>query len=138
MPPEATKAAVTLGPIRVCADEEQVARYRRETGFGDTPEQIVPVAFPAVWLTSGAVRGAIRGELEGDDAVPVHESQSFEYFAPLRVGESYDITIAMRREQTPPRLVLNASVSTIDGDLRLHAETLLRIVPRPGATDAAP
>lgn len=137
MPTETASGDVRLGPIRVFVDEEHVARYRRETGFADTLEKIVPVAFPAVWLTADEIGGAIRGALEGEDVVPVHESQSFQYLAPLRVGESYDLTISLRREQTPPRLVVNASVSTPDGALRLNAETLLRIVPRPATKDFA-
>jgi hypothetical protein len=138
VPAEAAKVDVALGPIRVRVDEEHVARYRRETGFDDAPEEIVPVAFPAVWLMAEEVRSAIAGQLDGENAVPVHESQSFHYYAPLRMGESYDLTFALRREQTPPRLVVEASVSTTDGELRLQAETVLRIVPRPAAMDAAP
>lgn len=138
MAAETASGDVLLGPIRVRVDEERVAHYRRETGFVETPEKIVPAAFPAVWLTAAEVGAAIRRALEGEDAVPVHESQSFHYFAPLRVGKSYDLTVAIRREKTPPRLVLNASVATPEGDARLHAETLLRIVPRPAEPDGAP
>ncbi|WP_159730398.1 hypothetical protein [Methylosinus sp. Ce-a6] len=127
-----------IGPLRVVADEERVLRYRRETGFPDTLEKIVPAAFPAVWLTAEEIEAAIRDCLAGADVVPVHESQSFHYFAPLRVGESYELTVSLRREAEPPRLAVNASVATLGGETRLHAETLLRIVPRPAAAENAP
>jgi hypothetical protein len=127
-----------LGPFRVCADEERVLRYRRETGFVDSREKIVPVAFPGVWMTTSAVGDAIRDALAGEDSIAVHESQSFQYAAPLRVGESYDLSVSLRREASPPRLVLNASVTTPAGEPRLRAETLLRIVPRPKQAGEAP
>lgn len=120
-----------IGPLPVCADEERVMRYRRETGFPDTLEKIVPVAFPAVWMAAPEIDSAIRARLGDADVVPVHESQSFHYFAPLRVDESYALTVSVRQEAEPPRLSVNASVTTTGGEPRLHAETLLRIVPRP-------
>ncbi|PWB81241.1 MAG: hypothetical protein C3F11_15710 [Methylocystaceae bacterium] len=138
MAAETANGDILLGPVRVRVDEERAARLRRETGFAETPETVVPAVYPAVWLTTSEIGGAIRGALAGEDAVPVHESQSFHYFAPLRVGESYDLTVAIRREQAPPRLVVNASVSTQGGDVRLHAEALLRIVPRPVGPGGAP
>ncbi|MBY6241648.1 hypothetical protein [Methylosinus sp. Sm6] len=128
---------IRLGPFRVVADEERVARYRREAGFADTLEKIVPVAFPAVWMTTSEIGEAIRAALAAENAIAVHESQDFRYCAPLRVGESYDLTVSMRREASPPRLVVNAFVATQGGEARLHAEALLRIVPRPAALEGA-
>jgi hypothetical protein len=138
MPTEPVGAELRLGPFRVVADEEQVARYRRETGFAETLEKIVPVAFPAVWMTTPQISAAIRAALDGENALPVHESQSFRYFAPLRVGESYDLTVSLRREASPPRLAVNASLTTPGGEARVHVETLLRIVPRPPGLEGAP
>lgn len=127
-----------LGPFRVCVDEERVLRYRRETGFVESPEKIVPVAFPGVWMTTSEIGEAIRVALAGEGAVAVHESQSFHYSAPLRVGESYDLSVSLRREATPPRLVLSANLATLAGETRMRAETLLRIVPRPKSMGDAP
>lgn len=138
MAAEPDSAETRIGPLRVCADEERVIRYRREIGFPDTPEKIVPVAFPAVWLTTDEIASAIRDFLAGEDLVPVQELQSFHYFAPLRVGESYDLTVSVRREAEPPRLSVNASLATLAGETRLHAETLLRIFPRPTGVAGAP
>lgn len=127
---EITRETV-LGPICVRVDDEVVALFCQETGFARRVEGVVPAGFPAVWLTLPQIRGAIQRELAGDDSVPVHEFQSFDYSVPLQVGGSYDLIVALRRETTPPRLVLNASVSTPEGELCLRAETMLRIVPRP-------
>lgn len=138
MATETANGDVLLGPFRVRVDEERAERLRRETGFAETVESVVPAAYPAVWIMSAEVGDALRGALAGEDAVPVHKSQSFHYFAPLRVGESYDLTVAIRRELAPPRLVVNATVVTVGGDVRLHAEALLRIVPRPAGLGGAP
>lgn len=138
MAADGAKGDVLLGPIRVRVDEERAARLRRETGFAETAASVVPAAYPAVWMTSAEVGGALRDALAGEDAVPVHESQSFHYFAPLRVGEDYDLTVAITRESAPLRLVVNATVAAEDGAVRLRAEALLRIVPRPAGLDAAP
>ncbi|HEY8260736.1 MAG TPA: hypothetical protein VIG55_05955 [Methylosinus sp.] len=131
-------AETRLGPFRVCADEERVLNYRRETGFVDSLEKIVPLAFPGVWMTTSAIGEAIRAALAGEGAIAVHESQSFQYSAPLRVGESYDLSVSLRREATPPRLVLSANLTTVAGETRMRAETLLRIVPRPTEMGGAP
>jgi hypothetical protein len=66
------------------------------------------------------------------DVVPVHESQSFSYETPLVAGESYDVSVAMRREETPPRLVIDATIAGLDGKTVARSETMLRLVPRAG------
>jgi hypothetical protein len=136
MADEAAMGETRLGPFRVCADEERVARYRRETGFVESLERLVPAAFPALWLASSEIGDAIRAALAGENSVAVHESQSFRYVAPLRVGESYDLTVSLRREASPPRLALNAGVTAPGGEALVQIETLLRIVPRPAAEGA--
>ena len=114
-----------------CADEERVSRYRRETGFAETLEKIVPAAFPASGCELGDRRRHSRRARRRKRAA-VHESQSFRYCAPLRVGESYDLTVSLRREATPPRLARERRASRRPaGEALVHVETLLRIVPRP-------
>ncbi|MCX7899018.1 MAG: hypothetical protein N2444_02855, partial [Methylocystis sp.] len=71
------------------------------------------------------------------DVVPVHESQSFAYEAPLAFGESYDAIVTLRREETPPRLVLEARVTTLSGAPVASIETVLRLVPRADFGSAA-
>jgi hypothetical protein len=49
---------------------------------------------------------------------------------PLRVGEDYDLSVSMRREEKPPRLVVEALLATLNGAPVGKFETLLRLVPR--------
>jgi hypothetical protein len=136
---ESAGADIRLGPIRVSTDPDSVARYRREIGFDESCGNVAPAAYPIVWLSCAEIAAAIREELRGgEEALPVHESQSFRYFEPLRVGEAYDLTVLMRRESEPARIVLNATVTTLSGEARAHSETVLRIVSRAASTGGTP
>jgi hypothetical protein len=120
-----------LGAFRVHVDDEAVTLFCRETGFEEVAGSVVPAGFPAVWLSSPEIYDAIRRELASEDSVPVHEHQSFDYSIRLERGESYRLTAALRRENAPPRLIVDADVATLEGELCLRVETWLRIVPRP-------
>lgn len=122
-----------LGPFRVSVDVARVQAYARETGYEGAG---VPLCYPAVWLTEPQIHAAIHEICEQEDLVPVHESQSFSYDAPLRVGESYDLAVTMRREATPPRLVLDATIATPAGAPCARLEAMLRLVPRSGFAGA--
>lgn len=126
MPPE---SPATLGPFRLRVDPERAAAYSRETG-GDG--RGVPLSYPAVWLTEPALFAPVRELCATLGVVPVHESQSFAYEAPLVAGARYDVQVALRREETPPRLVLDATVVAADGAPVARIETMLRLVPRAG------
>ena len=45
----------------------------------------------------------------------MHKSQHFAYETALRVGEDYDLSVSMRREEKPPRLVVEALLATLEG-----------------------
>lgn len=122
-------APIALGPFRVRVEPARAAAYARETGADGAS---VPLCYPAVWLTEPPLLAAVRAICEAQDVVPVHESQSFAYHAPLRAGESYDLAVSMRREATPPRLTLDATVAALDGAICARIETMLRLVPRKG------
>lgn len=125
---------LALGPFRMCVDPARAAAYARETG-GDAAS--VPLAYPAIWLAEPSLFSVVRdlcGEL---DVVPVHESQSFSYDAPLVAGESYDLSVTMSREETPPRLTLVATVATPGGTPCARIEAQLRLVPRAGFGSAS-
>jgi len=126
----ACSAPVRLGPFRVAVEQEREAAFRREIGFASRDDGVAPASFPAVWLCSPEIHAIISRELEGEDAIPIHESQSFSYVGPLMVGESYEMSVVLRREQTPRRLIVDAMVATLAGEPRLQIETMLRIVPR--------
>ncbi|MBI1866873.1 MAG: hypothetical protein HYS06_01000 [Methylocystis sp.] len=121
-----------LGPIRVRVDKDRLAAFCRETGFKERPDGVAPICFISVWLSSPDVHSAISRQFAAENKLPLHESQSFDCRLPLRSGESYDLVVALRHEEAPPRVVVNAEVSTLQGSLCLRAETLLRIVSRGG------
>jgi hypothetical protein len=126
MPPE---TPATLGPFRFRVDPERAAAFARETG-GDG--QGVPLAYPSIWITDARLFDPVRALCAAEGVVPVHEGQSFSFEAPLRVGADYDVTVALRREATPPRLILDAAIAGTDGALVARSETTLRLVPRAG------
>jgi hypothetical protein len=126
MPPD---APTILGPFRLRVDPERAAAYSRETGGDGTG---APLCYPAVWLADPALFAAVREICAALDVVPVHESQSFAYETPLVPGESYDVSVAIRREETPPRLVIDATIAAPGGAAVAKSETMLRLVPRAG------
>jgi hypothetical protein len=123
-----------LGPFRLMVDAEKARAYAREIGAdGET----VPLAYPAVWLTEPALYDPVRAICAELDVVPVHESQSFIYETPLVPGGVYDLSVTMRREPAPPRLILDASLATPEGTPVATIETMLRLVPRKAFGGAA-
>lgn len=125
MPPDAPTART----YRLRVDPDRAAAYALETG-ADAAR--VPLSYPAVWLTDPELFSVVRDLCEALGVVPVHESQSFAYEAPLVAGESYDVSVTMRREETPPRLTLDAVVASTAGAPVARIETMLRLVPRAG------
>jgi hypothetical protein len=121
--------ALDLPALRVQVDAARAAEFARETGF-DAGFDGAPSSYPALWLTAPAIHDAIAQICAQADSVPVHESQHFTYQAPLRVGVDYDLSVSMRREDKPPRLVVEAALATLDGAPVGRFEALLRLVPR--------
>ncbi len=124
-----TDAPITIGPLRLTIDPDRARAYALETG-GDGLS--TPLAYPAVWLTEPGLAEVVNGVCARLDVVPVHESQSFACETPLIAGESYDITVTLRREETPPRLIADAIIVTESGAPAAKIETMLRLVPRAG------
>ncbi len=129
-----SEAAQIIGPLRVSVDPDCARAYAREIG---ADESVVPFAFPAVWLTTPTLYGPVKALCDRLDVVPVHEGQSFSYSSPLVAGENYDLEVTMRREETPPRLVLDACITTPEGAMVATIETMLRLVSRAGIGNAA-
>lgn len=132
-------APLVIGPLRLTVDPERAAAYAREIGADGSR---APLAYPAVWLSEPALSKIVSEVCETLAVVPVHESQAFAYERPLTAGESYDVSVTLRREETPPRLIADALIVTRDGASVGKIETMLRLVPRAafekGAGDAAP
>jgi hypothetical protein len=118
-----------LGPFRVTVDPARAADYTRETG-GAPAEGFAPLCYPAVWFALPEIRAAIVAVCEATNSVPVHESQGFAFVAPLRLGDAFDLTVQLRRDASPARLVIDALVSTPEGLPRARIDAMLRLVPR--------
>ncbi len=121
-------ALAILGPFRFRIDPERAAAFSRETGADGAS---VPLSYPAVWIADPRLFDPVRELCAAEGVVPVHESQSFSFETPLRAGAEYDVTVALRREETPPRLILDATVAA-GGATVARSETMLRLVPRAG------
>ncbi|PZR90012.1 MAG: hypothetical protein DLM68_05220 [Hyphomicrobiales bacterium] len=117
-----------MPPIRVRTGAGEVAGFLRETG-GARTGGFVPLTFPVRWLALPAVRGLILQLIGGQGFLPVQEGQSFAYEHELRIETDYVLDIEARRAAKPPRLILRMAVSTGQGEICAHLETVLRIVP---------
>lgn len=118
---------LTIGPLRLTVDPDRAAAYACEIGADSAR---VPLAYPAVWLSEPALSTIVSRVCETLGVVPVHESQSFAYERSLTAGDSYDVTVTLRREETPPRLIADALIAATDGAPVGKIETMLRLVPR--------
>ncbi len=117
-----------LGTFAVRASSDEADAFRRETG-GSGPK--IPFTFPVRWLARPDFH-AIAAELIGDhDWVPIHESQSFDYRAPLAADVDYLMTVKMQRQTEPSRIILLADVGAPGEASVLSMEMILRIVPLP-------
>ncbi len=125
----------TFGPFRLRVDPVRAAAFAREIG---ADEREAPLAYPAIWIVDPELFQPVREICAMLDVVPVHESQSFSYAAPLALGALYDVSLALRREETPPRLIVDATIAALDGETIACSETMLRLVPRSGFGGAAP
>ncbi len=121
-------AATVLGPFRFRVDPQRAAAFARETGADGVG---VPLAYPAIWITEPRLFDPVRALCAAEDLVPVHEAQSLAFEAPLQAGAEYEVTVALRREATPPRLILDATIAA-GGATVARSETTLRLVPRAG------
>ena len=117
-----------LGTFVVCATAAEAAAFRRETGGTG---QGVPFTFPVRWLARADFQ-AVAVEMIGDaNWVPIHESQSFDYQAPLASDTDYEMAVIMKRETEPSRIVLAARIGVPDEAPHLTMEMILRIMPLP-------
>ena len=123
------EAAFALSSLRVLVDPARAADYARETGLSLSAVE-APLAYPALWLTAPQIHDAVERICAEADCVPVHEQQRFIYETPLRAGLSYDLQVVMRREEAPPRLVIEGRVATLEGAPVARIEAKLRLVSR--------
>ena len=123
-----------LGPFRFTVDPARSAVFAREIGADETR---APLSYPAVWIADARIFDPVRDLCAGEDVVPVHESQSFSFTAPLRAGADYNVCVTLRREASPPRLIIDAAIADAGGVQVATSKTMLRLVPRSGFGAAA-
>jgi hypothetical protein len=123
-------ADAALGSFPVAGTEEAATLFRQATG-STTTGAALPLTFPMCWMTGPEVRAAVFAFLNDDRVVLIHESQSFDYATPLRVGEPYRLILQARREQGPDRLLIFGDVLTAAGDVAAKVETILRLISVP-------
>jgi len=131
------KGIVCLGPFRVSASHQEVAAFRRETGWPEdekSADMQVPHTFPMRWLSAPGIRAVIEARVKEAGGVAFHESQSFTYEKPLVVDQDYLLTAEASRQENPSRLILRVSVVSLSGQPFLQLETILRIVSPAEAT----
>ncbi len=121
-----TADSVRIGPLKVRAEVAEVEAFAQEIS-GDVKEEGLPFTFPIRWFTHPDIRAA--GERLGGSEpwVPIHESQTFDYERPLKIGVDYVMVVEMHREMEPARLILRAEIG--DGAPCLRSEMILRIIP---------
>ncbi len=119
-----------LGTFSVGATIAQAGAFRRATGQPDGGTAL-PLTFPLCWLSGGDLRVALVALVGHEPVVLVHESQAFSYTRALLVGQPYVLTLTVRREHAPERLVLDGAVADADGGPCARLETILRLVAVP-------
>ena len=135
------EAPVQLPEILVRTDAESVAAFKRAAGAcaaqgarddvacGAAGEPAVPLTYPFCWLAMQQVRPTLERMIGRPAYLPVHEAQSFNYERPLALGADYRLAFSFRRANEPLRLIVNAKISTPQGQSCAQFDTILRLVP---------
>lgn len=124
-------SALKVGPFEVRVTRAEAKAFHHATRDDDEMTR-VPFTFPIRWLARPEIHAAAARLIGGDDWVPIHESQSFDYRQPLALDCDYRMRIAMSHEDAPPRILLHAEVGKDgDDDYCLRMEMILRIITMP-------
>lgn len=115
-----------LGTFAVSAQAAEVDAFRRAARLEETGDTL-PFTWPIRWMARPDVRAALTALVPEADLVPFHESQTFDYAAPLRAGTDYTLAMTARRESAPDRLVVEGSIAVADGSVVATVETVLRL-----------
>ena len=121
-----------IGTFAVSADADDVAAFRRAARLDES--DALPFTWPIRWMARPDIRAALTALVPEPDLVPFHESQTFDYAAPLRAGTGYMLAVTARRDGAPERLVVEGVLSA-DGARVATIETVLRLFST-GARDA--
>ncbi|MCX8256048.1 hypothetical protein RHAL1_03530 [Beijerinckiaceae bacterium RH AL1] len=126
-------SSVEIGTFAVSAAAAEVAAFRKAARLDES--DALPFTWPIRWMARSDIRAALTALVPEPDIVPFHESQTFDYAAPLRAGATYALAVTARRESAPDRLVAEGVLSA-DGARVATIETVLRLFSTTGAQDA--
>lgn len=128
---EALPTQLSVGPISVKADAAEADAFRGATPLlGETGDEL-PFTFPMRWLANAEIRAAatrLIGDDTGQHVLAWHESQTFDYAAPLRVGETYRLNVHMRRPPEARQIIVAAEIGPSADLVHLRMEMILRVV----------
>lgn len=96
-------------------DEENALEATAESDLGD-----IPATFAMTALADPQVLSRLLRLAGGEDAVLVHETQSFVYARPLRLDRVYEARVMLAREAVKPRLKLICDVTSPDEGLMIR------------------
>ena len=116
----------SLGAFAVAGSAADADAFRAATGLS-TGGDVLPLIFPMRWLVLPAVRSAMTSLVPESDLVLVHESQSFDYEAPLRIDTAYTMHLTGRRKTEPDQLIVDGAILDADGATLGTLETVLRL-----------
>jgi hypothetical protein len=128
---DASRSEFSIGPIEVTADAAEADAFRRATSVVAGAGDELPFTFPMRWLAHGEIRAAaarVIGDATGEQILALHESQTFDYAAPLKIGETYRLTVKMRRSPEAQQIIMDAEIGPNAELTHLRMEMILRLV----------
>lgn len=131
---DAAPPLMRIGPLAVKADATRIDEFQGATFGRAEAGCVLPFTFPVCWLAAPEIRAGVASLVHEDDGatlLPLHESQSFDYVAPLLADVDYRMSVDIRKEREPLRFVLQAEVGEIVSGadvVHLRMEMVLRIV----------
>jgi acyl dehydratase len=88
----------TYPAISFTVDAEHVRRFA--AAVGDAPDPVPPTFVTAAEIVSGLDRAVADPDLDLDFARVVHGEQEFEWFRPMRVGETLTVSTSIESVRT--------------------------------------
>ena len=122
---------LSVGPIEVTADAAEADAFRRATLVAVEPGDELPFTFPMRWLADARIRAAaarLIGDATGEHVIALHEQQTFDYATPLKIGETYRLSVHMRRPPGAQQIIVDVEIGPNANLIYLRMEMILRLV----------
>jgi hypothetical protein len=121
---------LSVGPIEVKADAAEADAFRRATSAVGEASDELPFTFPMRWLAHAEIRAAaarLIGDETGEQMLALHESQTFDYASPLKVGETYRLNVTLSRPPQAQQITVDAEIGPGADLIYLRMEMILRL-----------